>query len=255
MHSFYALLMSLMASVVLIAALPQGKAAAMEPVTQPITILVRDGAGNPMIGVAILIKIDAPPIFEDHDKCLTDQDGICTIHLLPNTYRIQFLYRSFIPVEEQAVFNLTVSPMDHIPYITFVVAKRGDQLVPTWDMSRDPEKPPEPFLSSLGSEAPLANLDFGPIDTGLPWASTPTEPSVVSDATPTAQVVVDEIGSHVAAAPATAIPVPTTVAGEAAAGSGLTLHWLFGLLFALLLVVMAILVVVVIATRPKKKEQ
>ncbi|MBN1310691.1 MAG: hypothetical protein JXB30_04660 [Anaerolineae bacterium] len=244
------------AGVAFVAAPVRKSSAVMQPVTQLVAIVVRDGAGNLMKGVSISIKIDEPPILEDHDKCLTDEDGTCIVHLLPGTYRVQFIYGwrnwGFIPVEEQEVFTLSIVPRDQILYNFFVIAERDDQLVPMWDMSRDPSEPPEPFLPSFNGEDPLADLNLGPLSTELEVLAESTESPDVLDTTPTVLVVVDELAPGATATPATAIP--GTVADEPTTNSGLPLHGLFILLFALLLVVMIILFVVVIANRPKKKE-
>ena len=233
--------------------------AVMQPVTQLVAIVVRDGAGNPMMGVSILIKIDNPPVLEDDDKCLTDEDGTCIVHLFPNTYRVQFIYGwhdwAFIPVEDQEIFTLSVIPRDQTSYNFFVIAERDGQLVPVWDMSRDSSQPPKPFLPSFGDKDPLADLYLGPLNTDVEGAPPPGDAPSVEGATPTIQVVIDELAPGVAAAPATTIPVSPTTAAAPAADGGLTLRGVLGLLFALALVAMVILLVVVIANRPKRKER
>jgi hypothetical protein len=237
--------------------LPQGVSRAVEPVAQLVRIGVRDGAGNPMMGVSILIKIDEPPVLEDDDKCLTGEDGTCIVQLVPRTYRIQFIYGwrdwPFTPVEEQEVFRITISEGNEIQYYPFAVGERGGQLVPVWDMSADPSQPPQPFLPSFSDKDPLAEIYLGPLNSDFAGTAQPGSSIAASNPTPTIQAVVDELAPGVAAAPATAIPTPATDAGGSEPGDKWMLRMLFGLLIILALIAMVIVLIFVIAHRPKRK--
>lgn len=224
--------------VLLAIALPQGVSHALQPTTQPVVIVVRDCAGNPMMGVPLKIYIDVPPQFEEHDQCVTGQDGACTVHLLPNTYRVRFMQgwrgRLFIPVEEQQAFGLTVGQSDQVQYLTLAVAERDGMLVPVWDMSRDPGQPPEPFLPSFASPDgdPLAALNLGPL---VEDAAGP--PAVA--ATPTPQTVVDRVEPGGPAEPPLEIPVATPEPEPVAdLGSDVILRGIIALAVALLLAIL-----------------
>jgi hypothetical protein len=211
------LLALLITSIGAITTLPQ-QVFAQQPTTQPIVIVVRDGAGNPMMGVPILIKIASDPP-QDCDQCVTAEDGACTVQLLPDQYLIQFVQgwrgRPFIPVEQQLSFGLTVMPSDQVGYSTFVIAEQDGRLVPVWDMSRDPEQPPQPFMPSFNGEDPLAPLDLGPLTTALPGATQPgSAPATSGTATATSQVVVDVIGSGAGTPITAATPTPAPAAAQ-----------------------------------------
>ena len=253
MRSLMALLVAATGSVT---SLPQGATAA-QATTQPVVILVRDCAGNPMSGVAMKIKIYDPPDLLDHDQCLTDQDGACTVQLLPRTYRVQFVKgwhgRMFIPVEQQEGFGLDITPASEVQLFTLAVAERNGQLVPVWDMSKDAGRPPQPFLPAFGDNDPLANLYLGSLSTDPRVTYPPAGQPAAPEATLTPQVVVDEVVPGVAPVQASPIPAPTAAADGPAADSNRTLTWVVGLFFAGALVVMAILLAIVIANRPKRK--
>lgn len=251
-RSLVALLLAATGSVT---SLPQGTAVA-QATTQPVVILVRDCAGNPMSGVAMKIKIYDPPDLLDHDQCLTDQDGACTVQLLPRTYRVQFVKgwhgRMFIPVEQQEGFGLDITPANEVQFFTLAVAERNGQLVPVWDMSKDAGQPPQPFLPAFGDSDPLADLYLGPLSTDPRVTYQPGQPAA-PETTATPQVVVDEVVPGAAPVQPSPIPAPTVVAEGPAADNNPMLTWVVGLLFAGALVVMAILLVMVIANRPKRK--
>ncbi len=250
-----ALLSLLAMGVSAITSLPQ-QVSAQQPTTQLVVIVVRDGAGNPMMGVPIKILIDDPPTFEEHDQCVTGEDGACTVHLLPNTYRIQFVQgwrgRPFIPAEEQIVFNTTVRPTNQLLYCTYVIAERDGQLVPVWDMSGNPAQPPKPFMPSFTDADPLAALNLGPLSTHLPGTSQPGGEPAAPGASATPQVVVDVVGSGAASTPtagaATPSATPTTQASPA-----ISLRTLLIILIVLVFIAMLVLLLIVIARSGAKK--
>lgn len=250
------LLALLVIGVSAITSLPQ-QVSAQQLTTQLVVIVVRDGAGNPMMGVPIKILIDDPPTFEEHDQCVTGQDGACTVHLLPNTYRIQFVQgwrgRPFIPVEEQIVFNTTVRPTNQILYCTYVIGERDGQLVPVWDMSADPAQPPKPFMPSFTEEDPLASLNLGPLTTGLPGTSQPAGAPAAPDTTATSQVVVDVVGSGAAASPTIEAATPSPAVGQASSNS--SLRTILVVLIVLVALAVLILLLVVIARSRATKER
>lgn len=231
-----------------IASLPQQAWAAMQPTTQPVMIMVRDGAGIPMMGIPIKILIDEPPDLLDHDQCVTGQDGTCTVHLLPGTYRVQFVQgwygRLFIPVEDQEVFKMTVVQSDQVQYQPFTIAEHDGQLVPVWDMSRDPSQPPKPFLPSFTNEDPLASLNLGPLTTGLPGSTQPPVPG----GTATSQVAVDVVGSGAGASPTAEALTPTPAARPSARDSLRTV-----LIILIALVFVALLLVVIVRSGAFKR--
>lgn len=245
----------LVVGVSIITSLPQ-QVSAQQLTTQPVVIVVRDGAGNPMMGVPIKILIDDPPTFEEHDQCVTGEDGACTVHLLPNTYRIRFVQgwrgRPFIPVEEQIVFNTTVRPTNRLLYCTYVIAERDGQLVPVWDMSSDPAQPPKPFMPSFTDEDPMASFNLGPLTTDLPGTLQPGGGPAAPDVTVTSQVVVDVVGSGATASPTVEAATPSP-AGQGSPTSPLIQVLL--ILLAIVFVAVLILLLVVIARSRATKER
>jgi hypothetical protein len=175
--------------------------------SQPLTIVVRDGAGNPLAGITLDILLTGPP-HEPFDSCVTDEAGRCTLDVPPGAYLIHFRRgwrgREFVPTEQQNAgalddgglggFGVYFEPGDSPQVVTFVVGQEREsgQLVPLWDMSRDPDAPPQPFAYDgdlLGDpEDALAAYDLGPLDPTIVGAT----PQAALDVTGTAQVVVSE---------------------------------------------------------------
>lgn len=197
-----------------------------QPTTQPVVVVVRDGAGNPLFGVPILIHLSGPPL-EPFDQCVTDERGQCTLDLFPGSYTLQFVQgwrdKPFVPVEQQNAyqsedgsagggFAANIRPANQVLYLTFVVGlDAAGYLVPLWDMSRDPSLPPQPYDPGGGA---LDGLSFEPFDPTLdlsgPGSLPPTGAGQAAGPTPTAQVFVDELGAGGAAPTQAATGLPVT---------------------------------------------
>jgi hypothetical protein len=118
---------------------------------QPLVLIVRDGAGNPLPGVALDILVTGPP-HERFDNCVTDATGQCRLLLAPGPYLVQFTrgWRGTLfidPAQQNAAalddggvtgggFGIYLEPAESEQIVTFVVGQRDGQLVPLWDMSR-----------------------------------------------------------------------------------------------------------------------
>lgn len=200
---------AIISTAVLLAGLTGGPLVAHAQTSQPLVIVVRDGAGNPLVGIALEVLLAGPP-HEPYDTCVTGETGRCTLVIPPGAYVVHFTRgwrgREFIPTGEQnggvlddggaGGFGVYLEPSDAEQVVTFVVGqdRQSGQLVPLWDLSRDPDAPPEPFVYTGG---PLANpddalsgLDLGALDTTI----TGSIPQEALDATATAQVVVSAVG-------------------------------------------------------------
>jgi hypothetical protein len=176
--------------------------------SQPLTIVVRDGAGNPLQGIALDILLAGPP-HEPYDNCVTGQTGQCTLVIPPGAYIIHFQRgwrgREFIPVEDQNAgalndggtggFGIYLEPGDAEKIVTFVIGQdRGTgQLVPVWDMSRNPDMPPQPFAYDgrplADPDDTLSGISLEPLSTTI----TGSVPQPDINATSTAQVLISEI--------------------------------------------------------------
>lgn len=176
--------------------------------SQPLVIVVRDGAGNPLQGIALGILLAGPP-HEAYDNCVTDQAGQCTLIIPPGAYIVHFQRgwrgREFIPTTEQNAsaqndggsggFGIYLEPDSADQVVTFVIGQDREtgQLIPLWDISRDPTVPPQPFAYDGN---PLANPDEtleGISLEALDTAISGSLPQADIDATATAQVLVSQI--------------------------------------------------------------
>src|SRR5687768_7380398 len=72
--------------------------------SQPLVIVVRDGVGNPLQGVPLVLYVSGPP-HQEFDNCVTNEHGKCTLVIAPGAYIVTFIHgwrgREFVPVEEQ----------------------------------------------------------------------------------------------------------------------------------------------------------
>lgn len=222
---------------------PVQAAPAAQMTSQPVVILVRDGVGSPMQGVPILIYLIGPPT-EQADQCVTDDDGMCHVDLFPNAYVLHFVQgwrgRLFIPPSEQnptgmdgmlltndvtGGFGIYVSRLDAVQTFSFVLGVQDDQLVPIWDMTSDPARPPDPYMPATDPGVdPFTTIDLSPLVDTLPSdddastssttasPSNTTPPSPNDDAaTPIATLIVDSIGGNNDTIPTnTPSPIPST---------------------------------------------
>ena len=181
---------------------------------QPLVIIVRDGAGNPLQDVSLELLRTGPP-HEPYSSCVTDREGACHLLLPPGAYLVQFVgsWQSieFVPVEGQnggglddgglagSGFGLYLEPGETEQIVTFVVGQRDGQLIPLWDMSRDPALAPQPFAvpdNPFASNAdPLAGIDLTSLS-GLPVE----EPTAESEGEQT-QVLESQVGVSEAPTP------------------------------------------------------
>jgi hypothetical protein len=200
---------------------------ALQGASLPLVIVVRDGAGNPLPGVALEILVEGPP-HELYDTCVTDAGGACRLVIPPGAYLIRFIQGwrglEFVSPDEQNAgvlddgttgggFGVYFEPSEQEQVVTFVVGVRDGQLIPLWDMSRDPLTPPQPFAlpqSPLGSpEEALEGIDLGALVEAQPAPA-------VSTPTAEAQVVTGQV--EVGAAP-TVAPTPDATPPAPAAGT------------------------------------
>ncbi len=195
--------------------------AAAQQDNQPLVIVVRDGAGNPLTGITLDILLTGPP-HEPYDNCVTDDSGQCTLLIPPGAYLVHFDLgwrgREFVPVEQQNVgalddgglggFGIYFEPSDTEQIVTFVIGQDRDSglLVPLWDMSRDPNATPQPYAHPANPldapEEALAAYDLGELNPEIS-ASIPQEEPEDLAATATAQVLIS------------AAEVPESAASEA----------------------------------------
>jgi len=130
----------------------------------PLVLVVRDGQGNPLAGLTLrLLEAGPPP--EPFDNCVTDQNGQCRLMIPPGSYVVRFegggWGHEFVPADQQnsGGFSIYFEPSDREQVVTFVVGQRDGQLVPLWDMSRDPDARPQPLAPDSGS---LEDIDLNP---------------------------------------------------------------------------------------------
>src|SRR5262245_41491246 len=78
--------------------------------SQALVIIVRDGAGNPLKGIPLVLYVSGPP-HKEFDNCVTDEQGECSLIIAPGAYIVTFTQgwrgREFIPVEEQNAGSVT----------------------------------------------------------------------------------------------------------------------------------------------------
>jgi hypothetical protein len=174
---------------------------------------VRDGAGNPLPGVALNILVTGPP-HDPFDNCVTDAAGQCRLLLAPGPYLVQFMpgWRGTLfvdPARQNAAalddggvngggFGIYLEPAESEQVVTFVVGQRDGQLVPLWDMSRSAGADPQPYLppeSPFSSDDPLADINLSPLMDDGPAA--PASPEATEDT----QVVESAVESGADATP------------------------------------------------------
>jgi hypothetical protein len=203
---------------------------------QPLVIIVRDGAGNPLQDVSLELLRTGPP-HEPYRNCVTDREGACHLLLPPGAYLVQFVGSwqgvEFMPVAGQnsgglddgglagSGFGLYLEPGEAEQVVTFIIGQRDGQLIPLWDMSRDPALAPQPFAvpdNPFASDAdPLAGIDLAPLS-ALPVEEPTAEPE--GDLT---QVIESQIGvgdvptPTVEVATSQAVPASGAASGENAA--------------------------------------
>lgn len=242
MHTITALLVSLL----VLGRLPAIISEPRQQTSQPLVIVVRDGQGNPLAGVTLRLLRTGPP-HEPFDNCVTDEQGQCRLQVPPGAYIVQFdggwRGQMFVPAAEQNAgaledagatggFGIYVEPATVEQIVTFVVGQRDGQLVPLWDMSRDPALPPQPFAVSANPFDPeadrLTGIDLGSLGGGAISATASAA---------TAQVVESEIG--IGGVPTLVPTGPPTVQAESSGGvpkSGAVMG-LVALVIAVILVV------------------
>jgi hypothetical protein len=230
---------------------------AQQPGSQPLTLVVRDGQGNPLPGVALDILVEGPP-HEPYDNCATDASGECRLMIPPGSYVVQFTRGwqgyIFVPAGQQNAgaledgtsgggFGITFDPSTSPQVVTFVVGVQDGALVPLWDMSRDPAAPPQPFAmpqSALANpDNALAGISF---DALVATPSSTEQPATASAAE--SQVVTSEIlpGAEPTLT-VTPVVAPTVVpAGNPSIGSSALLLAIAALL-GLVVVILALMLV------------
>ena len=229
--------------------------------SQPLVIVVRDGQGNPLVGVSLVLLRTGPP-HEPFDNCVTDGEGQCRLQIPPGAYIVQFSGgwrgQMFVPADQQnggsledggAVgggFGVYVEPANVKQIVTFAVGQRDGLLIPLWDMSRDPSLPPQPFAiaeNPFDPQAdPLAGIDLGSLNGGAI--------SATASAT-TAQVVESEIG--IGGVP-TLIPTASSTVVAEGSGDVPTSGILLGLI-ALIIVFIVVVGILLILMRLQAKRR
>jgi hypothetical protein len=204
--------------------------AAAQQDNQPLIIVVRDGAGNPLAGITLDILLTGPP-HEPYDNCVTDDSGQCTLLISPGAYLIYFELgwrgREFVPVEEQNAgtldhgglggFGIYFEPSDTEQIVTFVIGqdRSSGLLVPLWDMSRDPDAPPQPYAYPQDllddPEEALAAYDLGELNPEITGSISQEDLA----ATATAQVLLS--AAEVPEASASEAPEAVAIAASPAA--------------------------------------
>lgn len=224
-------------------------AALFQPTSLPLVIVVRDGQGNPLAGLTLRLLEAGPPTVP-FDNCVTDQSGQCRLMIPPGSYVVQFegggWGRYFIPADQQNAgdgttgggFGIYFEPSGQEQVVTFVVGQRDGQLVPLWDMSRDPSARPQPYAMPENpfdtSGDPLAGIDLSPL---------------AASATEGAQVVESTIGVGVTSTPMpTLTPAPTTLPEGTIPADGIQLG-----VIALLFIGALIIAIVIIVARLRRK--
>lgn len=222
----------------------------LQSTSLPLVIVVRDGQGNPLAGLTLRL-LEAGPPAEPFDNCVTDQSGQCRLMIPPGSYIVQFegggWGRHFISADQQNAgdgttgggFGIYFEPSGQEQVVTFVVGRRDGQLIPLWDMSRDPDAPPQPYALPENpfdaSGDPLAGIDLGP----------PAAP-----ATEDAQVVESTIGVGVTSTSLpTLTPAPTVMPDGTIPADGLRLG-----VIALIGIAVLMVAIVIIVTRLHRKE-
>lgn len=215
----------------------------------PLVIVVRDGQGNPLAGLTLRLLLAGPPA-EPFDNCATDGQGRCRLMIPPGSYIVQFegggWGHYFIPADQQNAgdgttgggFGIYFEPSGQEQVVTFVVGRRDGQLVPLWDMSRDPSAPPQPYalpenpFSTSGD--PLAGIDLSPL---------------AASATEGAQVVESTIGVG-----ATSTPLPTVISTPAILpNGGIPADGLRLGVIALMFIAALVVAVVLVAARLRRQ--
>jgi hypothetical protein len=211
----------------------------------PLVIVVRDGQGHPLAGLTLRL-LEAGPPTQPFDSCVTDNQGQCRLMIPPGAYIVQFegggWGHPFIPAEQQNAalsgggFGIYFEPSGQEQVVTFVVGQQDGQLVPLWDMSRDPDAPPQPYSASSDPFNPsaggLADIDLGPI------AAAATEDAQIAESTLS-------VGG-----PSTPLPTVTSVIlpGGNSPASGIGLG-----LIALLVIAGLTIAVALVAARLRRK--
>lgn len=220
------------------------------PTSLPLVIVVRDGQGNPLAGLTLRL-LEAGPPTQPFDNCVTDQSGQCRLMIPPGSYIVQFegggWGHMFIPADQQNAgdgttgggFGIYFESSGQEQVVTFVVGRRDGQLVPLWDMSRDPGAPPQPYALPENpfdtSGDSLAGIDLSPL---------------AASATEGAQVVESTIGVGVTSTPVPTLPpVPTALPDGNIPADGIRLG-----VIALLCIAALVIAVVLIVTRLHRKE-
>ncbi len=156
----------------------------------PLVLVVRDGAGRPLAGVALEVLVMGPP-HEAFASCVTDEVGACRLLLPPGAYLVRFGGgwggRAFVPAEDQngggledgttGGFGVYLTPADGPQTLAFVVGVRDGQLVPLWDLSAEPGAAPQPYgadgvelggLAGEGAQVATTELAVGAAPTAAP---------------------------------------------------------------------------------------
>lgn len=250
-----------------------------------LTLVVRDTAGTPLMGVYMELYTVDPPLIELNTTCFTDERGYCPLRVPAGSYNVVFgggwRGYDFVPAEQQNLgttddgssggfqfyFDSSLVTLEQpVVYLTFVVTMRNDgMLYPLWDYAADHLSPPLPYVppSTPGEAQGNAadwNLSLDPLPTNPDNASpaqttTPDEVLLPTDSAER-QVVVDidgEIQLTPTLSAMTSVPnAPVTQPGQE--GSLLKLGFIPGLVCLLGLVTIIALVLFVRHARSRQRK-
>ncbi len=149
--------------------------------SEDVTLLVRDGIGNPLSGVVLEVWEAGPPA-TFRLSCRTDEAGTCEAELPPGSYLVRFtgMYegKPFMPADTQnpggddmggaGGFAIFIDPVVSEARFGFVIAEDEGILVPLWDMQADPAGPPEPYTAPYGDDIPFLSGPLIPHEDDTP---------------------------------------------------------------------------------------
>lgn len=165
--------------------------------TESLVIVVRDSAGQPLSGVGLELYLSGPPP-ELYRRGLTEADGTARFLVYSADYLVSFVGDwqdiPFTPAASQNGGTQTSGQLGgfgvHLPtrpdgsdhVLTFVVVRNeAGELVPLFDMSRDPALPPEPFLMDGPLDDETTIIGDRPADLSPLVPAADARPTVVAD--------------------------------------------------------------------------